>query len=911
MALEDFLTLSEISNGLSAIDRVEELVSVMKKEKNCTVKNAGEAASKWSIVGRMLAATKSMVVVQHFMQLGGLEFLAQWLREALQYSKDHNESSVEESTCDLLRALEKLPMDKEMTIFSEIMASVKALAGHNSPRVQESAKTLFERLDRGKAEECNLVDVEKDVGFHDNAKPLETRGAIASSSLEHSAVNASPVKAAADKDKVAVIQGIELQHPRSSDCSQSESVAAVEIPVPEKPVSYTASSQVDDNEVSHVYSSSGADHNSSVDTHAQHSVTEPAVEDHVDDKKSEFCVGKLSTNVDSNTSTVVSNPSDVAVDLGLPKHFESEVNIKTSDNDDGGLSRIENSKTSFSGEINDVKEFAVESTMKMEGTEHSATTGENLTADEKNSEDVGMSRVDPAFVEDDALEVARRVTKEVELEVVHYREPVCSSSSKKNSVGRAVQPRSPDSVNCEQDHPMTEPQDEILAEQNIIRGAIPLTAVEDRISLKNNDSFKVTETAQVPAHEKKTPTFDLNEESYSQETDQQRVIVSPINAAPTLKAAELESMGAPCHVEVKAKPSEYAKTSAFRPVPIVRSPDAEKAFSVEGSSNSKQRQDFLDIDLNVAEGNNATDTVVAKLLASSGLPSGESSVEVSSKRAKTAKWDLNDMVDMEDRSPSPMMSSSSKQPTMRNLDLNDNPSQYGYLGPQSDQGASSSQGHSEVKSDDPYVSIMGMKVLISREEASIKVPISREEAIPRVETRSFLPIRPFPSSPSSGTNYTQSDGAAGTHYPMAYVPSSSGFGYNGLQIDPFMPHSPALYGTPSIPSLGLQVMGAPLAVRPSITVPHFPVGTSTSPAGYNWIGPSQPNLDLNSGLFMSEVGTREQGGSRHYGDVNMTMDLMGSTSQTMNSGMRFKRMEPDNGNETYLGAYKRQQPPWH
>ncbi|KAF5201188.1 Transcription elongation factor (TFIIS) family protein [Thalictrum thalictroides] len=994
MGLEDFFTLTELKGGLLTIDRVDELVSRMQKEKESAVKNVDEAVRQWSTVSNTLAATKNMDILMHFIESGGLYFLDQWLQESQQYS---SESSVEESMCELLGALENFPIDNETPVFSGIMITLKNLIGHKSLIIQERVKSLLDLLKQGTLNKLDCQNVEKDDGCHQDIKPLNATVTVASSSLEHSAAIST---AGVDDDedrRVIVLCENELQHPRSLVCSQSESIAVAEAPLSTEQIfSHTTVSKGDENvafqsdaqgfsimatpsqpslhtveessvhpaartssagtchspvtvesngkvrreevmelkdfssesvetksaevekEISHVSSSCGSDRVTLTDTNAQQSVMEPAVINYVDDKERELCVRKtLPTGVDSNTSTVVSNPSDVPVGFGPTKRSRSKMNLQTTDQNDGIYSNVsqdlfitgcrsrkeEDLETRFHGVAKDVK--------VAKGSEDSATTGDlsKLVTDMKSSDEIRKSRLDIEldFAEDDPLEVARLVAKEAERQVVDYREPLYSSSSKQNSGGRSVQPGSPDSVNGEQDHPMAELQNEMPAEENYNGGVISPKGEDHVINTKNMDEAdlsQVTKAAQEPAYVKRAHGFDLNVGSYSQEMDQPRTLVSSITAATTPKSA-VELHGAPTGC------SESVAASAICPVSNLRVPNAENAFSVEGSSSLKHRHDFLDIDLNVAEGgyDGATDPFLAKIPLSSGLPSGESSVEVSSKRAKRLKLDLNQTVDNGDRSPSPVSSSSLKKHVMRNLDLNDNPSLHDSQIHLSDHGASSSQirnDSAKLQVDGPCISILGTRV-----------PISRGEIIP--QTRSFLPNGPVPAS-SICASYAQSGGGMGPQFAVPYVAPSPVFGYNSLRVEPYMSLSSGIYGSAHMPytvdpretPMGQQIMGSSIALPPSHSRSPFPISMTTAPSGLNWIGPSQATVDLSSSLFTGEVENRE-GTSRQLfvpGQVNIMEEQIGSASHPMSSGMGVRRREPDNGYDpSYYGLYK-MHPPW-
>ncbi|GMI91338.1 hypothetical protein HRI_002803100 [Hibiscus trionum] len=144
MTLEDFFTLTEMKDGLTVPSRVEELLTVMKEEKVSVVKNVGDVTRQWTAVASTIAATENKDCLDLFIKLDGLLFLDRWLKDAQDFGNESSDSFVEESITALLRALEKLHRNRETSISSEIWTTVENLLGHNSSRVQESAKLLFD-----------------------------------------------------------------------------------------------------------------------------------------------------------------------------------------------------------------------------------------------------------------------------------------------------------------------------------------------------------------------------------------------------------------------------------------------------------------------------------------------------------------------------------------------------------------------------------------------------------------------------------------------------------------------------------------------------------------------------------------------------------------------------------------------
>ncbi|KAF5747185.1 hypothetical protein HS088_TW06G01366 [Tripterygium wilfordii] len=155
MTLEDFFTLTEMKDGLTAPSRVEELVTVMRKEKDSDiVKNIGDATRQWAAVASTIAATDNKDCLDLFIQLNGLCFIDRWLKDAAKFSADTSDGLVEESLTALLRAVEKLHIGNERSVTSGISITVKNLLNHKSSQVQDRAKALFDSWKQGTVDEA-------------------------------------------------------------------------------------------------------------------------------------------------------------------------------------------------------------------------------------------------------------------------------------------------------------------------------------------------------------------------------------------------------------------------------------------------------------------------------------------------------------------------------------------------------------------------------------------------------------------------------------------------------------------------------------------------------------------------------------------------------------------------------------
>ncbi|KAF7829562.1 dentin sialophosphoprotein [Senna tora] len=522
----------------------------------------------------------------------------------------------------------------------------------------------------------------------------------------------------------------------------------------------------------------------------------------------------------------------------------------------------------------------------------------------------------------DALEVARQVAQEV-------RREVCSSSSEKTSEGGNQQPGSPDSIKRE-DVLTSIPPREVPSRQSHSAEAYPEEEEEGCVSTSDiieaepecipaRESSQVTETAQDPGgnSEKIRCSFDLNEEVVSDDVD-----VSSVNTMSTTpisvvsasnSAATSELPAAPLHFEGTLGWKGSATASAFCPASPCKNSDSKKNLSVGVNSDiSKQRQDWLNIDLNVAEGEDGLGKQNAE---SSSLPSGQSSLELGSKRSSRLELDLNSIGDDVDAQPSdhrkeeqlfngrnglwrssPASSLSSMQPSVRNIDLNDRP----YL-----QTDLVDQGHRASRSDCPVISILGTKVEVGRKDI---VPHSL--SLPNGKAM----------GPVVDLTMSRAGGVLGMG-PTASYNHSNMFGYNGLASASGLSYSSSVYGSSNtipymVDSRGApvvpQVVGSSSSLPSSYSQPSFIMSMTGAQLGLNGVGTSRPNFDLNSG-FMIEGGNRDALTARQFffpGQSRAMEEHLRTIPQPSGSIVGVKRKEPDSGWETYPMSHKQPQPPW-
>ncbi|KAK6131300.1 hypothetical protein DH2020_034950 [Rehmannia glutinosa] len=201
MTLDDFFTLTELDNGLTVPSRVRELMAVMQKERDCIAKNSTDSMRQRSTVTTAIAATENKDCLDLFVQLDGLHFISKWLKDAQEFSDDTTDSVVEESITHLLRALEKLHVNYEKLVASEIWTTVQNLLVHNSSKVQDKARVLFESWKSKRDNDASLSDVVKARALTDDEARDSVDMGTGIGHSESSLGDASISKEASVKDK--------------------------------------------------------------------------------------------------------------------------------------------------------------------------------------------------------------------------------------------------------------------------------------------------------------------------------------------------------------------------------------------------------------------------------------------------------------------------------------------------------------------------------------------------------------------------------------------------------------------------------------------------------------------------------------------------------------------------------------
>lgn len=1023
MTLEDFFTLTEMRDGLTVPSRVEELVSVMQKEKDYVLKNAGDAIRQWAAVASTIAATESKECLDLFVQLDGVSFIDRWLKDAEKFENDSSDSLVEESMTVLLHAIKKLDLDTGRSISSGIWITIKNLLGHRSEKVQDSARALFESWKHSEDGDNRCQEIGSamscDNGTEEVGNPVRESGQSACSD-----VNVALSNERGDAEDLATEPAGHENFPsRSPNCLQRQKVEDDQIqthvsqlspqkiskdadvkdrsvgplassptsgPIPETnevvkesstcPVEGTPSLEISGHSVPQEESGGRIrkpDTGRLYEIAKQEDKLNFSHEKLVMAEKSPFNAFELTAvPLDLDTATANAQVAGSKVSAGDdinsnsfrvgkaalgPRRTVSEV--KNEKDDKGILGQcntvLKTVEDSACSSANVQKSSVVEcSTGKpdvldiaflrredrgaaKEDEEHSSDDGENVAA-ASNSYRLGMevrgpsvaerkrSRIELEYGIVDAIEVARQVAQEVEREMNLERD---------SEVG-IRQRGSPEPINAKQDVLAIVPSVERAREQNDTSDASSegegslinpenMNTEQDG-SMHEMESSQVTEATQEPEDkmEKGMCAFDLNQEVSSDDVDcTANAVSTPVSVVSASKPAASAAGLPPAPLQFEGSLGwKNSPRSAFRPASPRRSTVAEKTVPGEESHDSKQRHTCLDIDLNVAEGGDdkAADLMPGiQIPVSSSLRSGESSVEVSSKRSERFKLDLNRIGDDGEpsisdfrgerqllnlrngqRSPSPASSSS----TMRNFDLNDRPLFHNDFSDQGPYGGRSSQNvtsYGKPKSE-PVISLFGAKV-----------EVDKKDHVP--QSLSLLNGKGLESAADAGVPRGAGFWEMGP--TISYPPP---WAYNGLNTGPAVSLSSTMYRPgymvdPRVNPFVPQAIGSVSPVLSSFPQPPFMM--TSAPLGLNGPGPSRAQFDpsraqfdLNSGFTIDGVNREQPAVLRQFlvPDQGRSMEehMRVSLQPSSSSGLGGKRKEPEGGWESYPIGFRQQQPPW-
>ncbi|KAK4374310.1 hypothetical protein RND71_004987 [Anisodus tanguticus] len=917
MKLEDFFTSTEMNNGLTTPSRVQELVSIMQKERDSVVKNAGEITKQWSAVASTIAATENKECLELFIQLDGLCFIESWLKDALRFGSETDEYFVHESISHLidhlLQAVERLHVDDKKPVSSGIWLTVKSLLGHKSSKVQERTKKLFDSWDKGKDDSMVSVGIEKvQVSIDDRTR--ETANLIGENGLPEPSGEERSKEHVGSSNRVGdtSLSDQNLEHTRMKDAFPGSSLSnsVTEDHKVEHPI-YHGECATSANDMSKMCTSAvtrpdAVDEQKDVPVsasinHSNHikevrssekftdvrddldAVAGSDLQTQTDVYNENNCSGKSSFD---DSSVAVPKGNTPVEDSRPESHGSSKIVIEAKENRKYNNDTLQDSDKH---NIDSVIGWADKNTS--DDSEDDMENEVEFQEAEKGSKDSGVigkkSDIDLDYGFMDPLELARQVAIEVE------REVQSCSSSEKIEESKVHEPGSPDSISAKQCQKIEE----------VSREMSPLTEA----SLANSEARPINGTVKVESSqvvdatldletniEKDMCNFDLNIEVCSDDIDSPgNPISTSVSVVSASRAAAAPGVPVtPLQFEGTLGWKGSAATSAFRP--------CEKSVSSGNDSSSKQLQCFHDIDLNVSEGGDdrfADRFPEKQVSVSSALPLGKSSLEANRRKLEMLEFDLNSASEegeapsdwrMEGtllslrnghlgRSPS-SSSSSSKQPSLRNFDLND---QSSFLNDFSDlnnfkKPPRNSNASGGIKVGDSVVSIMGVKVEVNRKDFA---------------AQSF----PFPNV-RLAENTIEHNVAKG---PFQYTPLPA-FGYSGIAPVPPMAFSSSMYGPngpiPYMvdsrgPPVVHQVGGSASAIPPSFSQQSFILSMGSPPVP-NGVWPSRSGLNL-----------FDQGQARPM-DEHFGITLQPSTSLSIGG----KRKEPDGGWEP--SPFKHHPPPW-
>ncbi|XP_078446423.1 transcription elongation factor (TFIIS) family protein [Wolffia australiana] len=824
MVLEDFFTLSEMKDGLANRARVEELISIMESQNDSVGGIGGDAVRQWSTVSNIIAATEREDCLEHFIRLNGLSYLNRWLEEAQKHKKDGDgDSATDELVKAVLAALDRLPADREVSSTSGIGSTIKRFFKEASwgKNISEKVKILTAKWSFSEDGE----DKNYKLGSGD-----ESKSSSASSPKIDTAEDAGDLAAKEEVNAVDddVVKQKTFDLAAEEDRNLGEAMEVVQtssaVTGPSCPVVSTPNEPLLASEVP-----PSASPRPSPESRERRNDTDERPDcSHSNDK------------VDERVE-----PMDIEVSVQEPS---------TSDVSPKKISSIPSGVLSGSRRLEDVHSI---SELKQEGTA------------------IGLE-----YGEIDALEVARQVAIEVEREVVDYREPFCSSSpdvamSEGEMVEDPVAETDAKKVDAK-DHVYSgndddddkdggendendedDDDDEELkgsSSKDNTRNSDNVPGVEELGSdpVKSPKSSSSASESSSSASEssssasgsfddsaKKPCHFDLNEDVHFAEDDNPGTpdmaaanLSTPVAVAASKGPSAMPA--APLHFEGELGWRGSAATSAFRPasLPGLKSKAAiisidlnvvddedEGAFSFYDPETSS-RSDRLKLDLNRCE--------------SDELPQSQASFWRPLQQNGVSGC------------ASPASSSSSRQPSFRDFDLNDDPSANDHCGssgnlffrPTSKDSATTATAISgssfrSYRHEDPAVMIMGSRLGMDRRDMTVQLLNQRSGPYPTAMA---------PPPPPHGFGYST---------PMSILPPPY---YAGGSV-PYMVDTSGAAVVPQILSSAGVAHGS---ARPPFlmgVVGPPPTGISVTGGGN-----ARPGLDLNSG---GAAGHGEGGSFRH------------------------------------------------
>ncbi|KAL6873523.1 hypothetical protein ACP4OV_013605 [Aristida adscensionis] len=910
--LEDFFTLTEMKDGISAISRIGELISEIQKLKDAVELNTADMIRQCSTVANTLASTKNEECLKHFVHLNGVGFLNHWLQDAQNCGKDLS-SAAEDLIAAILTVLECLPIDNEQLISSGVMPTVQHLLAHGNTKINQKAGVLCQKwnsipkctdaqhVDTKEASETDklkLPEASQEAENNKQGAANEVENSVQESKSDVMAYSNVPLPdtSAASDNIGSTKQPAVMTSPDSSDgnATLGDGKSLVTSPVPHVALGNVSLPEPTSVSNDAGLATDGLLRSNSVGAKgvtgqdAPADVTTAAMS--IEPKKSDNLF--VSSKVDQEDSIVSSSSGiketePVAADrLDLDKDTAETLNhlaivsrdLQDLSEESTGKEDGPTSSSSTDG-IGICNGFMLKGRMNSFGD--SSKASESKLAAPKGEKSTPLTDYDDT----DALEVARLVAIEVEREVIDYRGPFCGSPdiNSRNTSGPDLEAR-------QQPEP-------IVNESNDNKSSSTGVDSGSSSSLKE-DGSGITDGSG-PVNRKHTRNvelggLDLNENQCAEETDcnPKSILSNSVNlSTPIAVAASRGSSVFPARLQFEGELGwkGSAATSAFRPASPRRTPDGEKSMSVCSHKTSN-----VLFDLNVADSDSATSgepLSTAILPASSDLASKDTSAAADVSRG--LKLDLNCSYGDEEGAVTasnvpplwsrqqfngswsqPSSSSSSRQPAVRNFDLNDNMSMPDGSARVVD--GSFLKTSARDSSDHSAVTIMGKRIVLGQQEHDHR------------QQHNFL-------GPSAESRVPARSLQSYAH--------TSDYGIVSYPPQPSLPFSPAFYAPGVVPYM-VDAKGAPVIPPLSglgLGISHPSFSTRAIPPPSTEMGYFHPSMDFNYGP--SSEGSRREAGSYwpvSFQGQNMFVDeRTRNMSQGGSSGLVLKRKEPESGWDMY------------
>jgi len=913
--LEDFFTLTEMKDGISTPARMAELISEIQKLKDAAQINTADMIRQCSTAANTLASTKNEECLQHFVHLNGVGFLNHWLQDAQNCGGDVS-TSAEDLIVAILTALECLPINNEQSASSGVISTVNHLLAHGNAVINQKARALCQkwstvpkygtddkhfdkeeacRTDQKTPEVSHKTEIDKQSVMNEGGNTVDESKTEVMTCSDAPLSDPSWTNDNTDAKK----QPPALTSPSSSNGNTTLGDAKNLVPSPtsgcrggledgQSITKETSASNDVDLSVSGILRSNSINAKSSSGQDAPLDATPAAMSVHPNKHDKLFVNSKmdLEDNIVSTSSCIRESEPFAAGRFHLEKDTAATLNhLAAVTRDLQGLSEESTGKeegptsSSSTDDTGMDSEYILKRCMKSFGDSSKAT-------DTKSSALKGEKSTRLAEYDDtDALEVARLVAIEVEREVIDYRGPFCGSPD--------INSRNADSPGLEARRQPVPTVDELNDNKSSTTGADSGSSS----SLKE-DGSGITDGSG-PLSRKHTRgvelgNLDLNENLCPEEADcnPKSILSNSVNLSmPIAVAASRGSSVFPArlHFEGGLGWKGSAATSAFRPASPRRTPDAEKSLSASSHKTSN-----VLFDLNVADSDSATS---GEPLSTAILPA---SSDLASKGASTAvgvsgglKLDLNcscgdeeDAITASNVAPmwnrqqfngnwsQPSSSSSSRQPAVRNFDLNDNMSITDGSGRGID--GSSVKTPARDSSDHSAVTIMGKRILVGQKEHGQQY--QHNFLGPSAESR--VPARSIQS-------FAHTSDYSGVSYPS----------------QPAMPFPSAFFAPGGVPYM-VDAKGAPV-IPPlsglSLGISHPSFSTRATPPSSNELSYYHPSMDFN--YVVPSEGARREAGSywpvSYQGQTIFMDDRTRTMSQGGSSGLVLKRKEPESGWDMY------------